>query len=109
VTRYSTDTPETVDGLAGGEGAFLPCTFWLVDNLCLLGRRVEAADLFRRLLSVCNDVGLLSEEYDPSAGRLLGNFPQAFSHVGLINSALNLSPAGGPAHHRSAAGVLSPG
>jgi GH15 family glucan-1,4-alpha-glucosidase len=105
VMRYSTETPEAVDGLHGREGAFLPCTFWLVDNLCLMGRRAEAADLFRRLLSVCNDVGLLSEEYDPSAGRLLGNFPQAFSHVGLINSALNLSSGGGPAHHRSAANV----
>jgi GH15 family glucan-1,4-alpha-glucosidase len=105
VMRYSTETPEAVDGLPGREGAFLPCTFWLVDNLCLMGRRAEAADLFHRLLSVCNDVGLLSEEYDPSAGRLLGNFPQAFSHVGLINSALNLSPRGGPAHHRSAAEV----
>ena len=108
VQRYSTDRPETVDGLPGGEGAFLPCSFWLVDNLCLMGRTTEAAELFHRLLSVCNDVGLLSEEYDPSAGRLLGNFPQAFSHVGLINSALNLSPAGGPAHHRSAAGVPAP-
>lgn len=108
VNRYSTEAPDAVDDLPGGEGAFLPCTFWLVDNLCLLGRKAKAADLFRRLLSVCNDVGLLSEEYEPSAGRQLGNFPQAFSHVGLINSALNLSPRGGPAHHRSATGVAAP-
>jgi GH15 family glucan-1,4-alpha-glucosidase len=103
VMRYATGASEAADGLTGGEGAFLACTFWLVDNLCLIGRRREGAELFQRLLSVCNDVGLLSEEYDPSAGRLLGNFPQAFSHVGLINSALNLSPGGGPAHHRAAA------
>jgi GH15 family glucan-1,4-alpha-glucosidase len=99
--RYSVESSAEVDGLPGGEGAFLPCTFWLVDNLCLMGRAREARELFDRLLSVCNDVGLLSEEYDPSARRLLGNFPQAFSHVGLINSALSLSPAGGPAHHRA--------
>jgi GH15 family glucan-1,4-alpha-glucosidase len=103
VMRYATGVSGAADGLSGGEGAFLACTFWLVDNLCLIGRRSEAAKLFQRLLSVCNDVGLLSEEYDPSAGRLLGNFPQAFSHVGLINSALNLSTRGGPAHHRAAA------
>ena len=102
VMRYPTGTSEEGDGLAGGEGAFIACTFWLVDNLCLLGRRREATELFQRLLSVCNDVGLLSEEYDPEAGRLVGNFPQAFSHVGMINSALNLSPGGGPAHHRAA-------
>jgi GH15 family glucan-1,4-alpha-glucosidase len=109
LARYSTEAPDAVDGLPDSEGAFLPCTFWLVDNLCLQGRRTEAVDLFRRLLSVCNDVGLLSEEYDPSAGRLLGNFPQAYSHVGLINSALNLSPAGGPAHHRSGTDVRDGG
>jgi GH15 family glucan-1,4-alpha-glucosidase len=105
LARYSTESADSVDGLAGTEGAFLPCTFWLVDNLCLQDRRREAEDIFRRLLSVCNDVGLLSEEYDPSARRLLGNFPQAYSHVGLINSALNLSPTGGPAHHRSGTDV----
>ncbi|HJV04126.1 MAG TPA: glycoside hydrolase family 15 protein [Actinomycetota bacterium] len=109
VMRYPTGAPEGPDGLSGREGAFLACTFWLVDNLCLLGRRREASDLFERLLSVCNDVGLLSEEYDPSTGRLLGNFPQAFSHVGLINSALNLSPEGGPAHHRGATRAPGPG
>ena len=101
VMRYPTGESDAADGLPGGEGAFLACTFWLVDNLCLLGRSREATELFQRLLSVCNDVGLLSEEYDLSAGRLVGNFPQAFSHVGMINSALNLSPQGGPAHHRA--------
>jgi GH15 family glucan-1,4-alpha-glucosidase len=98
VARYQT-TPE-LDGLPPGEGAFLPCTFWLADNLALQGRQGEARALFQRLLDVRNDVGLLSEEYDPGARRLLGNFPQAFSHVGLINTARNLSRGGGPAEHR---------
>jgi GH15 family glucan-1,4-alpha-glucosidase len=75
-----------------GEGTFLPCTFWLVDNMVLQGRRAEAEQLMDRLLEVRNDVGLLSEQYDPVAKRQLGNFPQAFSHLGLINTALNLSP-----------------
>ena len=70
-----------VDGVAGGEGAFLPCTFWLADCLALMGRRDEAAEIFERLLGIRNDVGLLAEEYDPRARRQLGNFPQAFSHV----------------------------
>jgi GH15 family glucan-1,4-alpha-glucosidase len=97
--RY--ETSRTKDGLPPGEGAFLPCTFWLVDNLALQGRVDEAKELFERLLGLCNDVGLISEEYDPSAKRLLGNFPQAFTHIGLINSALNLSRAGrGPAEQR---------
>jgi GH15 family glucan-1,4-alpha-glucosidase len=98
VARYHTD-PD-VDGLPPGEGAFLPCSFWLADNLALLGRRTEARELFERLLAVRNDVGLLSEEYDPDAGRLLGNFPQSFSHVGLVNTARNLTEGGGPAEHR---------
>jgi GH15 family glucan-1,4-alpha-glucosidase len=98
VARY--DTRSDVDGLPAGEGAFLPCTFWLADNLVLLGRRDEARELFDRLLGLRNDVGLLSEEYDPRAKRLVGNFPQAFSHVGLVNTALNLSREGGPAHDR---------
>jgi GH15 family glucan-1,4-alpha-glucosidase len=89
IARY--DTAETDDGLPQGEGAFLPCTFWYADNLALQGRRDEAIELFERLLSLRNDVGLLSEEYDPVAGRLIGNFPQAFSHIGLITTALNLS------------------
>jgi GH15 family glucan-1,4-alpha-glucosidase len=91
VLRY--DTTDGDDGLPPGEGAFLPCTFWLVDALVLLGRRDEAQRLFDRLAGLCNDVGLLSEEYDPRAGRLVGNFPQAFSHVGLVTSALNLRRA----------------
>jgi GH15 family glucan-1,4-alpha-glucosidase len=89
VARYSTD--EAVDGLPPGEGVFLPCTFWLVDNLALIGRVDEARALFERLLGLANDVGLLAEEYDPVAKRQLGNFPQAFTHVSLVNSACNLS------------------
>lgn len=83
----------TVDGLPPGEGAFLLTTFWLVDSLVLIGRADEARSLFERLLSLANDVGLLSEEWDVERGRQLGNFPQAFSHIGLINSAANLSQA----------------
>jgi GH15 family glucan-1,4-alpha-glucosidase len=98
VLRYRTH--ETDDGLPPGEGSFLPCSFWLVDNLTLLGRHEEAAALFEKLLSIRNDLGLLSEEYDPVAGRLVGNFPQAFTHVGLVNSARNLSAPQGPAEHR---------
>jgi GH15 family glucan-1,4-alpha-glucosidase len=82
---------DTVDGLPPGEGSFLLTTFWLVDNLVLLGRHDEARELFERLLSLRNDLGLLSEELDPASGRLLGNFPQAFSHIGIVNSAANLS------------------
>ena len=89
ILRY--DTKSEADGLPPGEGAFLPCTFWLVDNLALQGRKDEARALFQKLLDLRNDVGLLSEEYDPRDGRLLGNYPQAFSHIGLINSARNLS------------------
>ena len=91
VRRYQTDTDEDVDGLKGTEGAFLMTSFWLADNLVLLGRHDEAKEMFDRLCALCNDVGLLSEEYDPEADRLLGNFPQAFSHVALINTAANLS------------------
>ena len=79
---------------------FLACTFWLADNLYLLGRKDDARRLFERLLALRNDVGLLSEEYDARAQRLVGNFPQAFSHIGLINTAINLSPHEGPAEHR---------
>jgi GH15 family glucan-1,4-alpha-glucosidase len=99
IRRY--DTQRTEDGLTGDEGAFLACSFWFADNLVLLGRRKEATELFERLLSLCNDVGLLPEEYDPVAGRMLGNFPQAFSHVALINSAHNLSKTDKPAEQRS--------
>jgi GH15 family glucan-1,4-alpha-glucosidase len=98
VERYVTATG--VDGLPPGEGTFLICSFWLADNLALQGRVAEARELFERLAGLCNDVGLLAEEYDPRAGRQLGNFPQAFSHVGLINSALNLTRAAGPAQDR---------
>jgi GH15 family glucan-1,4-alpha-glucosidase len=93
VRRYRTDDQGAADGLAGGEGAFLACSFWLVDNLALAGRGNEAKRLFERLVDLRNDVGLLSEEYDPSRQRLIGNFPQAFSHVGLVNSAFNLATA----------------
>jgi len=99
VLRY--ETREVDDGLPAGEGAFLACSFWLVDALVLIGRRDNALRLFERLLSLCNDVGLLSEEYDTQAKRMVGNFPQAFSHVGLINSALNLARAEGPAEQRA--------
>ena len=98
IDRYPT-MPE-VDGLPAGEGSFLMCTFWLADNLALQGRYEQAQLIFERLLELRNDVGLLSEEYDPVAHRLLGNFPQAFSHVGLVNTARNLTRAGGPAEHR---------
>jgi GH15 family glucan-1,4-alpha-glucosidase len=98
VRRY--ETVPDVDGLPPGEGAFLPCTFWLADNLSLQGRQAEARAMFERLLSLRNDVGLLSEEYDVRAKRLVGNFPQAFSHVGVINTARNLSRDRGPAEHR---------
>lgn len=99
IARY--DTLKTQDGLPPGEGAFLPCTFWYADNLALQGRRDEAEVIFKRLLGLCNDVGLLSEEYDVRAGRLVGNFPQAFSHIGLINTAWNLTaPANSPARQR---------
>ncbi len=92
----------TIDGLPPGEGSFLLTTFWLVDNLVLLGRHDEARRTFERLLALRNDVGLLSEQYDHRAGRMLGNFPQAFSHVGLVNSAANLERRReGPAARRS--------
>ena len=99
VARYAPNTD--LDGQAAHEGVFLPCSFWLVDNYVLQGRQEEAKALFERLLALCNDVGLLSEEYDPVARRMLGNFPQAFSHVSLINSARNLAGTSGPAEHRT--------
>ena len=89
VARYTVDP--AVDGMPHGEGQFLACSFWLADNYGLQGRQQEAEQLFERLLEIRNDVGLLSEEYDPVAKRLLGNFPQAFSHIGLVNTAFNLS------------------
>ena len=80
-----------VDGLPGGEGVFLPCSFWLADCLHLMGRTDEARELFERLLNLRNDLGLLAEEYDPRAKRQLGNFPQAFTHVALVNTAQRFS------------------
>jgi GH15 family glucan-1,4-alpha-glucosidase len=101
VARYSMNEEATaVDGLPPGEGAFLPCTFWLADNLHLLGRGDEARRVFERLLGLRNDLGLLSEEYDADSKRLVGNFPQAFTHVGLVNTAHNLSKRRGPAEER---------
>jgi len=99
VRRYNPD--RTSDGLPGTEGVFLACSFWLVDNYVLQGRIAEAQALFDRLLALRNDVGLLSEEFDPKSKHQLGNFPQAFSHVALINSAHNLMTANGPARHRA--------
>jgi GH15 family glucan-1,4-alpha-glucosidase len=99
VLRYQTDY--VGDGLPAGEGAFLACSFWLVDNYVVQRCYAKARRLFDRLISHCNDVGLLSEEFDPLTGRMLGNFPQAYSHVGLINSALNLSRQIGPTDERA--------
>ena len=98
VLRYPTQPG--VDGLPAGEGKFLLCTFWYADSLFLEGRKSEAREVLERLLALRNDVGLLSEEYDTKQKRLLGNFPQAFSHVGLINTIRNLTGAGGPAEDR---------
>ncbi|MFI6478126.1 glycoside hydrolase family 15 protein [Nonomuraea sp. NPDC050663] len=91
VLRYPVAEDNSVDGLPGGEGAFLACSFWLVEVLSMMGRREEATRLFDRLLSLRNDVGLLAEEYDPRYARLVGNFPQAFSHVPLVHAARALS------------------
>jgi len=101
VHRYGGDSLGEVDGLPGGEGAFLPCSFWLADNLILQGRADEGRALFDRLCALANDVGLLAEEYHPTLGRLLGNFPQAFTHVALVNTAHNLTTARGPARDRA--------
>jgi GH15 family glucan-1,4-alpha-glucosidase len=101
VQRYHPDESASVDGLPPGEGAFLPCSFWLVDCLHLLGREEEAKAMFQQLLDIRTSLGLLSEEYETVRHRLIGNFPQAFTHVGLINTARNLSPKVGPADHRS--------
>jgi GH15 family glucan-1,4-alpha-glucosidase len=97
--RY--DTGAADDGLPPGEGAFLACSFWLVDAWLMIGRHDDAQALFERLLAVRNDLGLLAEEFDPRAGRLCGNYPQAFSHIGLINAAFNLSRAVKPTEQRS--------
>lgn len=99
VLRYRVE--ETPDGLPGGDGVFLACSFWLVDAYVMLGRYDDAERLFERLLALRNDLGLLAEEYDPRLGRQLGNFPQAFSHIALINSANNLASLRGPAEQRA--------
>jgi len=106
VLRY--DTAKSEDGLPAGEGVFLACSFWLVDAYLMLGRRDEAVALFERLLALRNDVGLLSEEYEPRTRRLVGNFPQAFSHLALVNSASNLAHYRKPAEQRSERKVDSP-
>jgi GH15 family glucan-1,4-alpha-glucosidase len=100
VIRY--DTAGSDDGLPAGEGAFLACSFWLADNYVLQGRLDDARRLFEKLGKLTNDVGLLAEEYDPVQKRQVGNFPQAFSHIALINTAYNLSRAYGPAAERGA-------
>ena len=99
VLRY--DTGKVDDGLAGGEGAFLPCSFWLANALVMLGRLGEARELFERLLKLRNDLGLMSEEYDPKTGRLAGNFPQAFSHVAMVSTAMNLTHRLKPSEQRA--------
>jgi GH15 family glucan-1,4-alpha-glucosidase len=101
VLRYRSDT--TNDGLPPGEGAFLPCSFWLADCLALTGRLDDARALLEKLLALRNDVGLLSEEYDVTSKRLVGNFPQAFTHVALVNAVRNVSRPGGPAELRHGA------
>jgi GH15 family glucan-1,4-alpha-glucosidase len=106
VMRY--DTEQTDDGLPPGEGAFLACSFWLVDVYVLQGRVADAEGMFRRLIALRNDVGLLSEEYDLRLKRLVGNFPQAFSHMALVNTAYNLTRAEKPVEQRAQAEYQSP-
>jgi GH15 family glucan-1,4-alpha-glucosidase len=107
VARYLTEPG--IDGLPSGEGAFLACSFWLADNYALVGRRDKAKALFERLLSLRSDLGLLAEQYDPKTRRLIGNYPQALSHIALINTAYNLLAVKGPAHDRHACGQGTPG
>ena len=106
VMRYNTEGPD--DGLPPGEGAFLACSFWLVDVYMLQGRVADAEQMFRRLIALRNDVGLLSEEYDLRVKRLVGNFPQAFSHMALVNSAYNLTRSEKPVEQRAQAEYDSP-
>jgi len=106
VLRYRTETAD--DGLPPGEAPFLACSFWLADAFVLQDRHAEARALFELLLALCNDVGLLSEEYDVEQKRLLGNFPQAFSHVGLVNTACNLIGAQSPAKQRAEDEAVGP-
>jgi GH15 family glucan-1,4-alpha-glucosidase len=103
--RYN--TADTRDGLPPGEGVFLACSFWLADSLLATGRREEAQQLFERLLALRNDVGLLSEEYDPQTKRLVGNFPQALSHIALVNTAHNLTRSEKPVQQRPGHEVTS--
>ena len=103
--RYN--TADTRDGLPPGEGVFLACSFWLADSMLATGRREEAQQLFVRLLTLRNDVGLLSEEYDPDAKRLVGNFPQALSHIALVNTALNFARSEKPVQQRSGHQITS--
>ena len=105
VRRYDTDRAN--DGLPPGEGMFLACSFWLADAYQMLGRLEDAEQLFERLLTLRNDLGLLSEEYDPHQKRLVGNFPQAFSHISLVNTAHNLSRAEKPSNQRSGKEIAS--
>ncbi|MFP3864005.1 glycoside hydrolase family 15 protein [Pseudomonas capeferrum] len=100
--RYDTDSCS--DGLTPGEGTFLVCSFWLADVYVLLGRQAQAQALYERLTGLCNDLGLLAEQYDPAGKRMLGNFPQAFSHIGIINTALNLHRAQCPVRDRARCG-----
>ncbi|MFP5346383.1 MAG: glycoside hydrolase family 15 protein [Actinomycetes bacterium] len=105
VQRYTmNEQTQDVDGLPPGEGAFLPCTFWLADNYILMGRRDDGERAFTRLLDLRNDVGLLAEEYDSSAQRFVGNFPQALTHIALVNTAFDLQSRNGPTHRRAASG-----
>ena len=106
VLRYS--TTDTDDGLPGSEGAFIACSFWLADAYAMTGQLEKARALFERLLAIRNDLGLLAEEYHPGHKRLLGNFPQAFSHVALLGTAYNLARAAKPAEQRSGQSVPAP-
>ena len=106
--RY--DTERVDDGLPPGEGAFVACTLWLADNLLMQGRRDEALTLFERVLSLRNDVGLLAEQFDTEKGMQVGNFPQAFSHFALIDTAYNFhGEKGAASHHAEVEGVSSSG
>jgi GH15 family glucan-1,4-alpha-glucosidase len=108
VMRYEVTRAD--EGQSSDQGAFLACSFWLVDAYVLMDRKYDARRLFERLLALCNDVGMLSEEYDPGTKRLLGNFPQALSHIALVNSAFNLAHAEKPAEQRAErrSGVAEP-
>ena len=107
VRRYSTGARGEVDGVRGSEGTFLPCSFWLVNNLALIGRTEEAEEVFERTLSVANELGLFSEEYDPKGKRLVGNFPQAFTHLAMVRTAATLSGEPDPRRTRATGGPAS--